>query len=86
MKNIRLTSKELARADGDVTIVVRPSSNGGFIVTPVKVSGDEVMALDEFIELAEDRASLKGAIKEANRWMDKCGLSSKMTSSSRHRK
>lgn len=85
-KPVRLTSKEVARADAGITIIVRPQARGGFQVMAVRVEGLSGTPLGRtFTEVVETKGDIAKAAKEVARWVSKMGFPSKMADSARHR-
>lgn len=69
-KPIRLTRKEIVRADGNITMVVRPQAAGGFMVGAFRLDGTAVFPR---VWVAEDKEEIPVAIKDENRWLSKLG-------------
>ena len=88
MKKIRLTQSERDNAskryhnDELYTIIRRPQSNGKQLVAAVTVNESRII-IQEIVDTKEEVAN---AVKEVNRWMDKCYGGGKMSDVSRGRK
>lgn len=76
-------AKEIARADGNYTAIVRPNrAKGGWYVAIVNIlSGLPVFKFAH----VENKEEIGKAIASDLRMMDKCGSNSKMADRSRHR-
>lgn len=87
LKTVKLTGKEIARADGGVTVVVRPQSSGGYLVMAVRLTGDVtgVPMGKVFTEAVETKAGVPGAAREVCRWLSKLGVPCTMADASRVR-
>jgi len=90
-KKVRLTSKEIARADRSdagrlFTIVVRPQSEGGYWVAAVDVTTGQALGYIGLAQaLVEGRNQIPAAIKSIGRDLHKfLGLMTDMTDRMRH--
>ena len=90
VKPVRLTQKELDRADsydgfnkgtGLYTIIRRLQADGKYMVAVVKVGSGMI----ESHEVAETREGVPAAIRSLNRWADKCAEGGRMSWKSRRR-
>ena len=87
-KPVRLSPKELRRADRShpdwpFTIIARRDvANGGFTVAAIDLNTLKPL-FDCATERAETREGISGAARQVCRWLDKTGLSTRMTSASR---
>lgn len=87
MKQIQLTESEIANADtsyGETrkyTIIRRPQANGKQLVAAIDL-GDRHIITSELVDTKEE---VPAAVKEVNRWMDKCFGGGPMSHVSRHR-
>lgn len=87
-KQVRLSPKELRRADRShpdwpFTIIARRDvANGGFTVAAIDLNTLKPL-FDCATEHAETREGISGAARQVCRWLDKTGLSTRMTSASR---
>jgi hypothetical protein len=88
MKTIRLTQSEIDNASGryhndeKYTIIRRPQANGKYMVAAVTVSNPR-MLIKEIVDTKEE---VRTAVREMNRWMDKCYGGGKMSHDSRRRR
>lgn len=86
MKKVRLTPKEVARADSGYTVVVRPQSGKGFMVAVVKVDGQEGELLDRpFTRYVDDQSQVAAAAKDVVRMLSKMGVPGDMGDATRER-
>lgn len=83
--NVRLTPKEINRASGEYTIIVRPQASGGYLVAAVKIEGNTGKIVDVAKEIVEDKGGIAKAVQEVNRWLDKMGYPIEMAWMSRGR-
>ena len=84
-KHIRLQSKEISRADNGITIIVRPQSEGGYMIAAVRIEGESGVLLGRaFTEYVDDKNEIAGAAKEVARWLSKMNIG-EMGDASRHR-
>ena len=85
MKPVQLTESEIANAEertsGKYTIVRRPQAKGGYWVAAIDVATGAVITE----EYADTKSDVRKAVKEVNRWMDKCYGGGKMSWTSRTR-
>lgn len=81
MDKIIPNAKEIARADGDHTTVVRPNPKGGYNVAVVKLDGTPVFK----IQHVATKAEIGPALASDLRMMDKCAMGGPMADASRHR-
>ncbi len=84
-KMVRLTPSEIANAEVNMrgvkyTIIRRPQPDGKQLIAAVAVDSGKIM----WSEMAEDRADVRRAVRECNRWMDKMGMGGQMSDLSRH--
>jgi hypothetical protein len=85
-KTIRLTPKEIQRADSGYTVVVRPQADGGYMVAAVKVEGQNGLELGRSMtRFVDDQGQIPEAVKDVVRWMDKMGIPGDMGGASRER-
>lgn len=85
-KAIRLTPKEIQRADSGYTVVVRPQADGGYMVAAVKVEGQNGLELGRSMtRFVDDQGQIPEAVKDVVRWMDKMGIPGDMGGASRER-
>lgn len=82
-KAIRLTAKEIARADSGYTIITRPQSGGGYRVMAVRIHGTTGLPVDSVF--ARNKAEVPAAARDIARWLDKLGFPGKMGGASRER-
>ena len=83
---IRLTAKEIARADLDITIIVRKQPGGSILVAAVRiVEGKGRFIGRTFSNLVDSKEEVPAATKDVIRWLSKMGFPSKMSIASRHR-
>lgn len=83
---IRLDAKEVDRADGEYSVVVRPQSGGGYLVSGIRLIKSQGMLLGKaFRRRVKDQSEIKGAVAEVVRWMDKMGMAGTMGDASRDR-
>jgi hypothetical protein len=84
-KPFRLTKKELRRTDSEsgYTIVSRRQPSGCYLVAAV-VAETGLLVHDGAYDVAVNKADVHRAVREVNRWFDKCGGSTAMTDASRH--
>jgi len=80
-KRIRPNAKEIARSDGDYTVVSRPQSDGTILVAAVTVPDGQVISYD----IAESKMEVGYKIKQLLRNLHKLALGGGMAESSRHR-
>jgi len=84
-KHIRLQPKEISRADNGITIIVRPQSEGGYMIAAVRIEGESGVLLGRaFTEYVDDKNEIAGAAKEVARWLSKMNIG-EMGDASRHR-
>lgn len=89
LKAVRLSPKELQRADRShpewpFTIIVRrDKAQGGYVVAAIDLNTLKPL-FDCATERAETRLGVPGAVRSLCRWIDKTGLSTRMTHASRH--
>lgn len=81
MKPINITAKELARSDEGLTIVVRRQPSGLYMVAAVSLSTCLPIFRPSFVA----KQDIGQAAQQELRMADKCGRSSGLTDSSRHR-
>ncbi len=85
-KPVRLTEKELRRADRTTewafTVITR-RIRGGFVAAAIDISTG--LPLFNAVEVAETREGISGAARQVCRHLAKLGLSTSLTSGSRHR-
>jgi len=88
MKTIRLTDSEINNAsdtyynDKKYTIIRRPQANGKQWIAAIGIDDNKVIVS----EYADTKEQVPDAIREVNRWMDKCYGGGKMSHKSRNRK
>jgi hypothetical protein len=74
-KAVRLTAKDVARADNGITIIARPQAKGGFHVLAVRVNGLVGTPLGRAYTVAvEFRSLVPAAVKDVARWVSKMGF------------
>jgi hypothetical protein len=75
MRPIQLDSKEISRADeSGHTVVVRPQSDGGYMVAVVKVEGSKGISMGKsFTRYVDQKDDIARTVKELVRWLDKMG-------------
>ena len=91
MKKIKLTQSEIDNATtakntirGDdirYTIIRRPQADGRYWLASINIDTNKVL----WEKFADDKEGVREAVHEVNRWMDKCGMSGKMSWVSRER-
>lgn len=81
MKPINLTDKEIRRASGGLTIIVRRQAAGGYMVAAVVVETGMPALKPSFVE----RSEVAKTVKSELRMIDKCGFNCPMASASRDR-
>jgi len=87
MKQIRLTQSEIANAEtgygnsNSYTIIRRLQVNGKQLVASVNINTRLIITS----EISETKEDVSKAVKEVNRWMDKCYGGGPMSDKSRHR-
>ncbi len=69
--SIRLTPKELGRADGRWTVVVRPQAGGGWMVAVVNIENG--LPMNQRVVYVDDREEVRVAIHDQLRMLDKMG-------------
>jgi len=85
---VRLSESEILNADksyyndGKYTIIRRPQANGCQLVASVDISTCKIITF----EYAENDDGVRKAVREVNRWMDKCYGGGVMSDKSRHRR
>lgn len=83
---MRLSGKEISRASGNYTLVVRPQGRGGYWIAVVKINGESGSSLGHgFEKYVAARDEISPAIKEIITWMDRMGFRGKMWGASRAR-
>lgn len=80
---IRLTPKELARADEGWTIVVRPQASGKIMVAAVNV--ETGMPFGPKVPFVDDQSEIQEAARQILRMLSKMGMGGNMADASRMR-
>ncbi len=81
-KLITLSAKEIARADGDLTTVVRPQARGGYLVGLVRVSTRRPVFR---MSKVDTKAEIGEALASDLRMAAKCAFPGNMCRASRKR-
>ena len=87
MKQIQLTQSEIANAEtsyGELrnyTIIRRPQHDGRHLIAAVDLKTRRIITS----EIADTKEQVPAAVKEVNRWMDKCYGGGPMSYVSRRR-
>jgi hypothetical protein len=84
-KPVRLTQKELQRASGRYTLIVRPQTDGSMLVAPVIIEDGHGIILETYAEVTDRSRTVAATVAEVMRWMDKMGFPCPMAEASRHR-
>ena len=85
-KSVRLTPKEVSRADNGYTVVVRPQDKGGYMVAVVKVDGQVGQPMGRaFTQYVDDKSEIASATKEVVRMLSKLGYPGDMGDATRDR-
>lgn len=79
-----LTTKEIARADNDLTIVVRKQASGGYLVMVVRISTNVPLGHPHEIKI-DTKSEIPNATYELGRWLDKMGYDCTWASATRDR-
>jgi hypothetical protein len=83
---ISLTAKEIARADHDLTVVVRKQANGRILVAAVRIVNGQGLFLGRtYSNVVDKKYEVPAAVKDVVRWLSKMGYPSEMSLKSRHR-
>jgi hypothetical protein len=81
MKPMNLSAKEIRRADGNLTVVVRPQVGGLFMVAAVSLLSGLPIFKPSYVAGGE----ISVAVRNELRMACKCGWRSSMAEASRHR-
>lgn len=82
MKPMNISPKEVSRASGGLTIVVRGQTNGLYMVAAVSLR----TKLPVFKPSMVERSQVSRAVRDELRMVDKCGFNCPMATASRARR